>query len=133
MKKKMQNVSFKTIDEFLEYLPEDELAIVQFLREMILDSIPEAKEKLTYNVPYYSGKKRICFVWPGAVFWGSKRTYEGVRLGFVHGHLMHDDIDYLEKEGRKSVYYKTFTSVDEIDKDILSAYLMDAVMIDEQW
>lgn len=132
MKRKMQNVSFKTIDEFLEYLPEDELVIVKALREMILDSIPEAKEKLTYNVPYYSGKKKICFVWPGSVFWGSKRAYEGVRLGFVHGHLMHDDIGYLEKEGRKQVYYKTFSHIDEIEEDILQAYIMDAVMIDEQ-
>ncbi len=132
MKRKMQNVSFKTIDEFLGFLPENELAIVEVLRELILEAIPEVREKLTYNVPYYSGKKKICFIWPGAVFWGSKRTYDEVRLGFVHGHLMHDDINYLEKEGRKQVYYKSFSHVDEIGEDILRAYLMDAVMIDEQ-
>jgi hypothetical protein len=100
------------------------LAIVQFLREMILDSIPEAKEKLTYNVPYYSGKKRICFVWPGAVFWGSKRTYEGVRLGFVHGHLMHDDIDltWSRRAGRAFII-KLLPALTQVDKDLLSAYL----------
>lgn len=130
MKRKMQNVSFKTVEEFLDFLPEDELEIVSFLREVIMEAIPHCREKLAYNVPYYWGRKRICFLWPGSVLWGSKNLYSGVRLGFANGHLMFDDIDYLEKEGRKQVYYKTFNSTEGIDEDILRAYLMDAVRID---
>lgn len=127
----MQNVNFKSMDEFFSFLPEEELELVERLRDILLDCIPDCVEKLSYNVPYYSVRKKICFIWPGAVFWGSKRSYEGVRLGFVYGNLMHDDIDYLEKSDRKQVYYKTFTSTDEIDEDLLRAYFMDAALIDE--
>ena len=130
-KKKMQSVNFKTIDEFLGFLPEEELKLTEILREIILDCIPNCTEKLSYNVPYYSSHKKICFLWPGAVFWGGKRAYEGVRLGFINGNLMHDDINYLEKGGRKQVYYKTFASMEEVDEDILRAYFYDAVLIDE--
>ena len=130
-KKKMQSVNFKTIDEFLSFLPEDELEMTEFLRDIILDCIPNCQEKLSYNVPYYSHHKKICFLWPGAVFWGGKRSYKGVRLGFINGNLMHDDINYLEKGDRKQVYYKTFAGMEEIDEDTLRAYLYDAVLIDE--
>ena len=67
-KLKMQNVSFKTIDDFLEFLPEDELKIVELLRSIILNCIPDAKEKLTYNVPFYKRFKNICFIFKDIYF-----------------------------------------------------------------
>jgi hypothetical protein len=35
-KKKMQNVQFKSIGEFLDFLPEEELKIIEFLREFAI-------------------------------------------------------------------------------------------------
>lgn len=128
---KFQPFSFKTLDDFLEHLTEDELEIVQVLRELIFECIPEVKEKLSYNVPFYSKHKRICFIWPASVPWGNHKQ-EGVRLGFANGNLMNDDIGYLDKGERKQVYTKDFMSVKEIDVDIVRAYLFEAALIDEQ-
>jgi hypothetical protein len=131
-KTKMQNVSFKSVEEFLDFLPEDELKITEVLRELITNCIPDVTEKLSYNVPYYKRKKNICFLWPASILWGKKKTYEGVRFGFVNGHLLNDDINYLNKGDRKQVYWKDFTSVTKMDLEILKTYLLDAVMLDGQ-
>src|SRR5688500_2075861 len=130
-KQKMQNESFRNVDEFLEFLPEDELKIVEFLRNLVFICIPECTEKLSYNVPFYKVNKNICFIWPASVLWGKTKSYNGVRLGFSNGYLMHDEIGYLDKGARKQVYYKDFTDIREIEVDILKSYIFEAAMIDQ--
>ena len=131
-KSKMQHVSFKSVEEFLDFLPEDELKITEILRELITNCIPDVTEKLSYNVPYYKRKRNICFLWPASILWGKKKSYEGVRFGFVNGHLLNDDINYLHKGDRKQVYWKDFTTVTKTDLEILKTYLLDAVILDGQ-
>ena len=127
---KMQNVSFRNVEEFLDYLPEKERAVVDYLREIIFECIPECEEKLSYNVPYYYRHARICFLWPASVPWGNVKM-DGVQLGFCKGYLLQDDINYLEKGSRKQVFSKTFFTIEDIDVDLLRSYLFDAVEVDE--
>ena len=129
---KMQNVEFRNIGEFLDYLPDNEREVVDFLRQIIIESIPEYKEKLSYNVPYFSKYSRICFIWPASVPWGNVKM-DGVQLGFCKGYLLQDDSNYLEKGNRKQVYSKTFFDIKEIDVDVLRAYLFDAVDVDVEF
>lgn len=127
----MQNVSFRSVEEFLEYLPDEELLIVEYLREIIYECIPDCREKLAYNVPYFKRYSNICFVWPASVTWGSEKSYEGVRLGFVNGYLLQDDINYLQKEGRKQVFWKDYLTLKDIDTDLVKMFLFEAVLVDE--
>jgi hypothetical protein len=131
-KSKMQNISFDTVEDFLDFLPADEVRIVNVLRMLVLDCMPDAIEKLSFNVPFYKRHKTVCFIWPASVFWGSKKTYEGVRFGFANGYLMQDEIGYLNKGDRKQIYWRDFTSVSEIDVSLLRAYLFEAMMIDDE-
>src|SRR5688572_22518649 len=96
-KQKMQNVSFSNVDEFLEFLPDDERKIVEVLRNLVFNCIPYCTEKLSYNVPFYRVNKNICFIWPASVQWGKTKSNNGVRLGFSNGYLMQDEIGYLDK------------------------------------
>jgi hypothetical protein len=130
-KRKMQNVSFVSVDEFLEFLPADELKIVQLLRKMIFTCIPDCSEKLSYNVPFYKRHSNICFIWPSSVAWGNMKQ-RGVRFGFSNGYLMQDEINYLDKGDRKQVYWKDFYSVKDIDAELLKAYIFEAAFIDEK-
>ena len=132
-KQKMQNVSFRNVDEFLDFLPGDELAIVEFLRKTIFDCVPNVTEKLSYNVPFYKKNKGMFFIWPAAVMWGGKKSYSGVRFGFQQGYLLNDELNYLDKAERKHVYMKDFLSVKEIKVDILKAYIFEASIIDERF
>ena len=101
---KMQSVSFKNLDEFLENLPEVELKIVKLLRNINFDCSPLITEKLSYNVPFYKLNKTIFFIWPASILWGKTKSYEGVRLGFTSGNLMQDELNYLDKGNGKFVY-----------------------------
>jgi hypothetical protein len=128
-KNKMQNVSFRSVEEFLEYLPAEERVLVEVLRKLILDTLPGIEERLSFNVPYYRMKKDICFIWPASILWGKKKTYEGVRLGFSYGHLLQDEIGYLNKGNRKQVSWRDFGDAKEIDRDLIRMYLYEAISI----
>jgi hypothetical protein len=131
MKKKMQNVHFRTVDELLDWLPAEELEMTNILRHQILDCIPWAKEKLSYQVPFYSGRKTICFIWPGSVWWGGKQTLTGVQMGFTQGNLLSSHGDYFEKGTRKQVITRVFTNKKEMDLELIRACLYEAAMIDQ--
>ena len=126
----MQNVRFRNMGELLAYLPEHQLLIVENLRELIFECVPDVKERLSFNVPFFSKHKGVCFIWPGVVSWGSK-TWEGVEFGFNYGNLLMDENNYLEKGNRKQVFTKRFYTFSEINEDIIRAYLFEAAENDE--
>lgn len=115
--------------EFWDHLPESERIITDVLRQIILENLPATcTEKLTYNVPFYYGKKRICLVWPASVPWGGFKT--GVLLGFCQGNKLKDAGNYLTHGTNKKVFYKIFHSADEIDEDAIVGLLREAVILD---
>lgn len=128
--RKMQDVSFKSIEDFLDYLSGEELEMVLKLRSLIHQAIPDVREKLSYNVPFYKRNASVCFIWPPSVPWGSK-TYPFVRLGFSKGYLIEDEEGYLEKGDRKQVYTKDFWRMEDIDDDQVLTYLTKALIVDE--
>lgn len=133
MPNKFQDVDFRNVEEFLEYLPQHEREVTDALRELVLGCIPRCSEKLSYNVPFYSRHSSICFIWPSSIPWGKLRQ-DGVRLGFNKGYLLSDELGYLDRGSRKQVFCKDFRTVEEIEKDtdILKALLFEAYEIDEQ-
>jgi hypothetical protein len=130
---KMQDVRFSSVDEFLDYLPDDELKITERLRKIIFDCAPHIKEKLSYNVPFYKINKGMFFIWPASVLWGKSKTYTGVRFGFQQGYQLTNETDYLDKGDRKQVYYKDYKNLKEIDTDLLKSYVYEAIAVDEQF
>jgi hypothetical protein len=129
MGNKIQSIKFKSVDELLDNIPDDEKKLLLYLRKIILDCIPECKEKLAYNVPFYYRHSRICFIWPATIKWGGLE--KGVAVGFCNGDKLADEINYLEKGDRKQVYRKIFTSTKEVDIDLLKCYIFEAVDLDE--
>lgn len=131
VKRKMQDVSFRNVEECLEYLPADELEVVDKLRSLIFQAIPDIHEKLAYNVPFYKRHANICFIWPAAIPWG-KLNQKGVRLGFSQGYLLEDKEGFLEKGDRKQVYTKDFMSAMDMDETLLLTFLLKAAALDEE-
>ena len=127
----MQNVNFKSLEEFFEFIPANELKIVEALRSIVLESIPDCEEKLVFNVPFYKRHSNICYIWPPSVTWGST-AHKGVHLGFINGNLLQDEVGYLQRGKRKQVFWKSFFDVREIDVRILQTYLFEAALIDQE-
>lgn len=124
-----QHIKFRSLDDFWNALPEDQLQTAQFLRDLIFTCIPEVQEKLSYNVPFYKRRKNICFIWPAAIPWG--KVPEGrVQLGFTNGHLLDDPESLLEKSDRKNLRALRFANIHEIDVPAVKTFLFQAAEID---
>lgn len=119
-----QKIKFRDVDDFLSHLPEEELTIVEFLRELVFECIPEVKEKLSYNVPFYSRRRRICYIWPASVPWGGIK--EGVCFGFTKGKQM-SNVDLIDT---KQISKQIFTKLRDIDVDLLREQIFEAVVLD---
>lgn len=129
-KKKMQQVNFRTVQELLDYLPDDQRELVERLRELVFESIPAIEERLSFNVPFFKKNWNVCHIWPGAVAWGDK-TWAGVEFGFSYGNLLADEAQWLERGARKQVFSKRFFKISEVPEDLLRAYLREAAELDE--
>ena len=110
----MQDFKFHSYLEFFDYLTEEHKVMVSMLKELIQDTIPDIKEKLSWNVPFFYKQQTICYIWPGSIPWG-KKTYPSVQLGFTKGYLMEAN-ELLESGSRRKICTVTFNSVDEIEK-----------------
>ena len=128
----MQPFSFNSLVEFYDYLPNEHRQMTLILEEIIKESIPDVKTKLSWNVPFFHRNKTICFIWPGSIPWG-KKTKEGVEFGFAQGFRMEDPTEFLEKGTRKRIHTKTFYSLEEIENsiDIISDLLAEARELDQ--
>ena len=77
----------ETIDEYLAILSTEKRAALQRLREMILETIPDAEECISYGVPSFRLKGRFllafgatakhCAFYPGAVVNAHKEELKG--------------------------------------------------------
>ncbi len=111
------------------HLPEEEWLIVDVLRQIILENLPTyCKEKISYNVPYFYGKKGIVIIWPAAVPRGGIKS--GVLLGFWQGFLLADEDQYLKHGTNKKIFYKIYQSVKEIDEQAIVKLLEEGVALD---
>jgi hypothetical protein len=127
-----KGLKFTSLVEFWDYIPEEERIIVDVLRQIILENLPSyCVEKLTYNVPFYYGNRRICLIWPAAVPWGG--INKGVLLGFCQGHLLEDKDGYLSHGTNKQVFYKIFHAPADIDPDQVISIIKEAVEVDQKF
>jgi hypothetical protein len=123
------SIKILSLVQLFEILPEKERIIVDVLRQIILENLPvHCKEKISYNVPYFYGKKGICIVWPATIPRGGIK--EGVLLGFWHGHKLKDEDNYLTHGSNKQVFYKIFKTVEEIDEAAIAKLLQEAAEVD---
>ncbi|MBS1505531.1 MAG: DUF1801 domain-containing protein [Bacteroidetes bacterium] len=118
--------------ELYEILPEDQRLIVDVLRQIIKGNLPAyCKEKISYNVPFFFGKKGICIVWPAAIPRGGIK--KGVLLGFWYGCRLKDTSGYLTHGTNKQIFYKIYQSADEINESAIVKLLKEAVALDKSW
>ena len=125
------SIKIKSLLELFEVLPENERIIVDVLRQIILENLPAScKEKISYNVPFFYGRKGICIIWPSTIPRGGIKG--GVLLGFWYGNKLNDVDNYLSRGSNKQIFYRIFKSPEEIDEDAIGKLLKEAVRVDEK-
>lgn len=123
---------FATLQELLDFLPEDERDLTLELRELILSEVPDLKERISFNVPFYKLHRDLCFLWPASVLWGARKTYNGVRFGLCYGTLVPGAEPYLQRGARKQVCWRDFSSVTSGDRRQLGLVLRSACTLDHE-
>jgi Domain of unknown function (DU1801) len=122
-------IKIKSPLQLLDILPENERIIVDILRQIIIENLPPyCKEKISFNVPYFYGKKGICIIWPATVPRGGIK--EGVLLGFWYGNRLKDVDNYLTHGTNKQIFYKIFKSPDNIEEAAIVKLLKEALSVD---
>ena len=125
-------LKIKSILHLYEEIPENERIIADVLRQIIMDNLPSyCKEKISFNVPFFYGKKGICIVWPSAIPRGGIK--KGVLLGFWYGNRLNDVNGYLSRGTNKQIFYKIFHTVEDINEEEIVLLLQEAVKLDRQW
>jgi hypothetical protein len=108
------------VKQYIEKLPEDLREVAVRLREIILSTI-EVDEKLSYTVPFYYGRSRVCYL---------NARKDVLNLGFCRGHEM-QDMGLLEVKGRSEVRTIEFRSVSDIDEHSIKELLLEADRLDQ--
>lgn len=125
-------MKIRSVLELYETLPEMELMIVDVLRSLVKDSLPDyCKEKISYNVPFFYGKKGICIIWPSTIPRGGIK--DGVLLGFWYGNRLADSDNYLIHGTNKQIFYRIYTDVVQIDTNAINKLLHEAANLDQLW
>lgn len=127
-----KRLKIQSYPQLLDLLPESERLTVEVLRQIILEHLPPScKEKISYNVPYFYGKKGIAIIWPAAIPRGGIKS--GVLLGFWQGYLLEDEDNYLKHGTNKKIFYKIYQSVEEIDESAIVKLLNEAILLDDSF
>ncbi|MEP7110219.1 MAG: DUF1801 domain-containing protein [Ferruginibacter sp.] len=122
-------IKIRSILHLYEVLPENERIIADVLRQIIIENLPATcKEKLSYNCPFFYGKKGICIIWPATVPGGGIKN--GVLLGFWYGNKLNDADNYLTHGTNKKIFYKIYNSAGDIDEKAIIKLLREAVSLD---
>ena len=126
------SLKIKSILHLYELLPDNERLIVDVLRQIIAENLPSyCKEKISYNVPFFYGKKGICIIWPATIPRGGIKT--GVLLGFWYGNKLKDVDNYLSHGTNKQIFYKIYYDVEEINERAIKKLLKEAVALDQSY
>lgn len=125
-------VKIKSLLQLYELLPETERIIVDVLREICHAALEgNAREKISFNVPYFYGNKGICIIWPSTIPRGGIK--EGVLFGFWYGNKLKDSNGYLTHGTNKQIFYKIYKNADDIDIKAITRLLSEAMAVDRQW
>lgn len=125
-------IRITSLIQLYEILPEHERLIVDILRQIVKENLPAScKEKISFNVPYFYGKKGICIIWPATVPRGGIK--KGVLFGLWYGNRLKDVDRYLTHGTNKQIFYKTFNSVEEIKEKAVVKLLKEAAALDKKW
>ena len=125
----MNAMKIKNLVDLFAILPENEKMIVDVLRQIIIENLPDyCKEKISYNVPFFYGNKGICIVWPSTIPRGGIK--KGVLLGFWYGHKLYDPDCFLSHGTNKQVFYRIYQTIEEIDEKPIKKLLKEAIRLD---
>ncbi len=84
----------KTVDAYIESLPDDRRILCEKIREVIIENVPEVQEKLSFKIPFYHFFGMFMYL---------NATKEGIDVAFCRGKDLTFLFPQLTQKGRAIV------------------------------
>lgn len=126
----MKFAKHKDFDSFLDAISPSEQVICLRLRNLILGTFPELKEKFSYGAPFYHRNSRICFLYPASLPYSGIKS--GVSFGFNRGPLLSNDHGLLDMGNRKEVAYISLFQESDVSELAFLEILHEAILLDDE-
>jgi len=104
------------VDEYIETATKEQQAILQKLRKIIEQAVPETKEGFKWKQPVYSTQKNFCYL---------KFTKKHVTLGFFNFEPIDDTQNLLEGTGKRMRHIKIH-QMEDIQENVFKTMLKQA-------
>lgn len=115
-----------TADEYIMLQTTDQQQILRRLRQLILTSADGVREKVNWNVPFYTHRGQwFCYL---NVL---KAEPCAVDIAFLSGHELPDEAGLLEERGRKMVKSLVVRNRSDFDEDVIRTYIQEALLLCE--
>ncbi len=112
-----------TVDNFILEKEGNQQLILIMLKDF-LDGYPELVSKIRFNIPFYYGKRWVCYLNP--------IKKDGIEFVFMFGKKLEDESGLLDATGRKQVAGLTLYEPNEIPFEVIADLMDQAITIDNQ-
>lgn len=106
----------KQVTEFIEKAPEEQKKIMESIRTLIHDSVPNTTEEFKWSRPVFKADKDFAYL---------KTAKAYVTLGFFNFQKLNDPKSLLEGTGKDMRHIK-LKSTSDIDKELLKDWFKNA-------
>ena len=108
------------VDAYIESFPEQQRLLMQYLRSLILKTVPQVEETFSFKVPFYKYHGAFCYLTPDG---------DGVAFSFCRGKDLVEAFPQLQEKGRAVVASVTVHET----KDIVRFELVEVITAAAQW
>ena len=112
----------ETVENFILGLDGQQKAIVSFLHQNLTrnhDLIP----KIRFKIPMYYRKSWVCYLNP--------IKNNGIELAFMKGHMLSNELGFLNQKNRKMVSGIEFFDVNQINEQMVNQIIQEAIILDD--
>jgi hypothetical protein len=110
------------VQDFIMNYEGEQHDLLNFLYELLMDQ-PGMSCKISYKVPFFILRQRICYLNP-------KRD-GSVEIAFPRGHQLSNDQGILETYNRKYIKGVVIQGMDKIPIEKLHGVIQEAILLDE--
>lgn len=111
----------KPVDEYFINQKEPYQSIMLYVRNVILNTLPEVKERCSYKIPFYNIEKKPM------IYLNVLKGKDYVDVAFVQGILLENDFPILKNDNkRKQVRSIQLKSIEDLDYENFVALLQVA-------
>lgn len=113
----------RSVDEYIESLPDERREICEIVRELILENVPGIIEKLSFKIPFYHYFGMFMYI---------NNTKEGIDVAFCRGKDLLKEFPQLNIKNRATIATITIQNKNDIKKFNLRPLIVTAAAWNEE-